>query len=141
MLHILLVEDSPSDVWLMREALSQFKLPHELTVIGDGQSAIEFLEQREPYEEASRPDLVLLDINLPRKSGHEVLQHLKGHPRLTGVVTIMLSCSDASADVRQAYDAHANCYICKPLDLEGFFGMAAAIEAFWLYTVRLPKHV
>jgi two-component system, chemotaxis family, response regulator Rcp1 len=140
-IHILLVEDNAADVRLMKEALHGFQHPHSLSVVQDGQEAIAFLEQTGKYAGAHRPDLVLLDINLPRRTGHEVLCHLKARPALRRVVVIMLSSSDAEKDVRQAYDCHANCYIQKPRDLDGFFRVAAAIEAFWLDIVRLPVAV
>lgn len=136
-IHILLVEDNPGDVDLAKEALRQFKTRHTLQVEADGTRALEFLFEAD--RGAGRlPDLILLDLNLPRTDGREVLATIKNHERLGSIPVIVLTSSNAERDLRQAYQLHANCFLTKPTDLELFFAMFEQIERFWLQLVKLP---
>jgi two-component system response regulator len=138
--HILLVEDSPADVLLTREALSDSKLLVELHVVENGMQAMEFLRHNGPYSEAPTPDLVLLDLNLPLKDGREVLAEVKVDPHLRSIPVVVLTTSQAEEDVLRAYGLHANCYITKPVDFEGFVNVVRSIQQFWFSIVTLPKH-
>ena len=135
---ILLVEDNPGDVRLTREALSEAKVHNALSVARDGVEALAFLRREEPYTSAPRPDLILLDVNLPRKNGLEVLAEIKADPALRTIPVVMLTTSDAERDVNTAYSLHANAYITKPVDLEQFFTAIRALDDFYLTVVRLP---
>ena len=137
-IEILLVEDSPADVRLTREALLDAKVRNNLHVVGDGDEAMEFLEQRDRHAAATRPDLILLDLNLPRKSGREVLEEVKNHPELRRIPVVVLTTSRAEEDIMRSYDLHANCYIQKPVDLDRFITVVRSIEDFWLTIVKLP---
>jgi CheY-like chemotaxis protein len=137
--EILLVEDSPGDVRLTREALKEGQLQVRLSVVGDGESALAFLHRQDPYAQAPRPDLVLLDLNLPRMGGHEVLARIKGDAGLRRIPVVMLSSSQAEQDVRASYDLHANCYIAKPVELDQFLRVVRSIEEFWLTVAKLPR--
>jgi chemotaxis family two-component system response regulator Rcp1 len=136
--QILLVEDTPSDVELTRELLEEAAIDNVLHVTRDGEAALEFLYRRGAHAGAPRPDLILLDLNLPRRSGHEVLQTIKGDDRLKTIPVIVLTTSRADEDVLTSYRHHANCFISKPLDLDDFIAVVKSIEGFWLGTVRLP---
>jgi two-component system, chemotaxis family, response regulator Rcp1 len=136
--EILLVEDNPGDVRLTREALREADLDYALAVARDGVEALARLRGEGEHAGAARPDLVLLDLNLPRMDGREVLAAVKADPELCDIPVIVLSSSEAEMDVRGAYQLHANCYICKPVDLDGFIAVVRAIDAFWFTTVRLP---
>jgi chemotaxis family two-component system response regulator Rcp1 len=136
--QILLVEDSPGDIRLTREALRDAKIANELQVVGDGEAALDFLHQRGPYADMPRPDIVLLDLNLPRKDGREVLQEMKADEELRRIPVIVLTTSVAEGDVLRAYDLHVNAFVTKPLDLAGFVQVVRSIESFWLSIVRLP---
>ena len=135
---ILLIEDNPGDARLLREALVECRMGHRLEVVTDGVEALRYLRREEPYARGFRPDLILLDLNLPRKDGREVLKEIKTDAVLRRIPVVILSTSEAEADILAAYDHHANCYICKPLDLEAFFEVAESIRRFWVDTVKLP---
>jgi CheY-like chemotaxis protein len=136
--EILLVEDNPADARLTREVFEGGRLTTHLNVVADGEEALAFLRREGPYAESPRPKLVLLDLNLPRKDGREVLQELKSDPTLSRIPVIVLTTSAAEADILHSYDLQANCFITKPLDLDEFFDVVRAIEDFWLTTARLP---
>ena len=135
---ILLVEDNPGDVRLTREALREGKILNELSVVEDGVEALAFLRREGRYAEAVRPDLILLDLNLPKKDGREVLEEIKGDGALKKIPVVVLTTSAAERDILKAYDLHANCYITKPVDLEQFIKVVQLIEDFWLTIVKLP---
>jgi two-component system, chemotaxis family, response regulator Rcp1 len=137
-IQILLVEDNPGDVILTRKALEAGKIHTELHVVENGVEALEFLYQRGKYPEAVRPDLILLDLNLPRKNGQEVLQQIKSEPDLLRIPVVVLTSSEAEKDIRQAYNSHVNCYVTKPFDLDQFLVVIDTIREFWLTLVRLP---
>ncbi|HSU59178.1 MAG TPA: response regulator [Bryobacteraceae bacterium] len=136
--EILLVEDNPGDVMLTQEAFHEGKLAHRLSVAGDGEEAMDFLRQRGRHEGAPRPDLILLDLNLPKKDGREVLAELKNDPSLRHIPVIVLTTSEAELDVWNAYKLHANCYLTKPIQMNDFFKKIRLVEDFWLTVVRLP---
>jgi two-component system, chemotaxis family, response regulator Rcp1 len=135
---ILLVEDNPGDVELTRAALAEMNVPIDLSVAIDGMAAIELLTERKGWEDSGRPDLILLDINLPRKSGLEVLEVIKTSPALHDIPVLMLSCSGAEGDISKSYDLYANCYVKKPDNLDGFDKIFSAIGGFWMGVVELP---
>jgi CheY-like chemotaxis protein len=137
-LEVLLVEDSPSDVRLTREALRESQLLNNLSVVGDGIEALSYLRRQDGYAEAVQPDLVLLDLNLPKKDGREVLAEIKADPALRRIPVVVLTTSSAEEDVVKTYDLHANCYITKPLDLDRFIRVIKSIEDFWVGVVKLP---
>ncbi len=138
--EILLVEDSPSDTDLTIEALKEAKLRNHLSVVEDGIEAMEFLRREGKYANAPRPDLILLDLNLPRKDGREVLAEIKEDPDLKVIPVVVLTTSRAEQDVLRSYELQANCYITKPVDFEQFLEVIRSIEAFWLYVVTLPPN-
>ncbi len=137
--EILLVEDNPGDVRLTEEALREGKVRNNLHVARDGVEAIEFLRRRGKFVNAVRPDLVLLDLNLPRRDGREVLAEIKDDPELKSIPVVVLTTSSAETDILRSYSLHANCYITKPVDLEQFVRVVRSIDEFWLTVVRLPK--
>jgi two-component system, chemotaxis family, response regulator Rcp1 len=137
--EILLVEDNPADARLTREVFEGGRLATHINVVQDGDEALAFLRREGRYADSPRPKLVLLDLNLPRKDGREVLQELKSDPSLSRIPVIVLTTSAAEADILHAYDLQANCFITKPLDLDEFFDVVRAIEDFWLTTARLPS--
>ncbi len=137
-LCILLVEDSPADIRLTEEALSDSPIVDTLHVARDGEEAMDFLRQRGAHADAPRPDLVLLDLNLPRKDGREVLEELKGDPELRRIPIVVLTTSDAEEDVLASYELHANAYVRKPVDFEQFVAAIRAIDDFFISVVRLP---
>ncbi len=136
--QILLVEDSPDDVLLTREAFREAKIPNTLHVSEDGDLALAFLRRQPPYLNAPRPDLIILDFNLPRRDGREVLAELKADPYLKQIPVIVLTTSLSDDDIRHAYQQHANACIRKPADLEQFLSVVKAIDAHWLGVVTLP---
>ena len=136
--EILLVEDNLGDVRLTEEALVEGKVANKLTVARDGVEALQILRKEPPFQSATRPDLILLDLNLPRKDGREVLAELKSDPDLRRIPVVVLTTSSAERDIVRSYDLHANCYINKPVDLEQFIGVVRQIDDFWLTVVRLP---
>ncbi len=137
-IDILLVEDSAGEVELMREALREIKSEAILHVVPDGPTALRFLSKEAPYTEASEPELILLDLNLPGMSGIQVLQWIKGDPRFKSIPVVMLTTSGADKDVVEAYAEHVNCYITKPLSYDSFMEVIRKIEDFWIHTARLP---
>lgn len=138
-IEILLVEDNPGDVRLTQEALKEGKVRNHLSVVDDGAKAIDYLFRRDAYAQAPRPDLILLDLNLPKKDGREVLAEIKGDASLRSIPVVVLTTSQADEDVVRAYDLHVNCYITKPIDLYQFLNVVKAIEDFWLTIVKMPK--
>jgi len=137
--EVLLVEDNPSDVRLTREAMKEGGLANNLHVVGDGQAAIDFLTRKAPYLHAPRPDLVLLDLNLPKKSGREVLAVIKADPDLRTIPIVVLSTSHAEEDILHTYQLHANCFITKPVDLDQFIVVVHQVESFWLQVAQRPR--
>jgi len=137
-IDILLVEDNPADVRLTIEAFKDGKIANRLHVTRDGVEATNFLHQLPPYADAIRPDLILLDLNLPRKNGREVLAEIKQAPALRQIPVVVLTTSKADEDVIRSYDLHANCYISKPIDFERLIQIVRAIENFWISVVKLP---
>jgi chemotaxis family two-component system response regulator Rcp1 len=137
-IEILLVEDSPSDTDLTVEALEGAKITNRLSIVEDGIQAMEFLRRQGAYAKAARPDLILLDLNLPRKDGRAVLAEIKTDPALQHIPVVVLTTSQAEKDVLQSYTLHANCYIVKPVDFQQFLDVVKAIEHFWLTVVKLP---
>jgi two-component system, chemotaxis family, response regulator Rcp1 len=138
-LHTLLVEDNPGDVELIRLALKNGHATNRISVVEDGEQAIHFLERTGKYTDASPPDLILLDLNLPRIDGREVLEAIKTDPKLKHIPVVVFTTSDAQRDVQQAYHRHANCYVTKPADADAFLRAVRDIETFWLTLVRLPQ--
>jgi chemotaxis family two-component system response regulator Rcp1 len=138
---ILLVEDSPSDAALTIEALEAGKVANKLTLVEDGVEAMDFLKQRGKYAKASRPDLIMLDLNLPRKDGREVLAEIKNDPELKVIPIIVLTTSHSDKDILQSYQLNANCYITKPVDFAQFIDVVKSIEKFWLTVVTLPAKI
>jgi CheY-like chemotaxis protein len=137
-IEILLVEDSPSDAEFTVEALKEAKIRNHLSLVEDGVQAMEFLHRQGQYAKAPRPDLIMLDLNLPRKDGREVLAELKADEHLKMIPVVVLTTSRADEDVLRAYQLHANCYITKPVDFQQFLSVVRAIESFWLFVVTLP---
>ena len=136
--QILLVEDSPGDANLTSEALRASRVANELHVVGDGETAMDYLCRRGEFTDAARPDLVLLDLNLPLKNGHEVLAELKADPELATIPVVVLTTSTADRDVLDSYRLHANSFVSKPVELDEFLDAVSKIEGFWLTVVRLP---
>ena len=136
--EILLVEDSPGDVRLTREALKDAKMYINLHVASDGIVAMAFLNREGEYADVPRPDLILPDLNLPRKDGRQVLEEIKESPSLKSIPVVILTTSASDEDVMRSYQLHANCYISKPVDLEGFLKVITSIDNFWLSIVKLP---
>jgi two-component system response regulator len=138
-LKILLVEDDPADVKLTKRVLNQSKLHLSLSVVKDGVEAMRYLRREDEYADAIRPDLILLDLNLPRKDGREVLEDIRNDSTLKRLPVVILTTSKAEEDIAKSYDLHANCYITKPVDLQEFTKVVQAIENFWLTVVKLPN--
>jgi chemotaxis family two-component system response regulator Rcp1 len=137
-IQILLVEDSPSDAKLTISALKLAKVANELHHVEDGVHAMEFLRRQGKYEKSPRPDLILLDLNLPRKDGREVLEEMKENPDFTSIPVIVLTTSNAEKDILRSYQLHCNCYITKPVNFDRFLECVRSIEHFWLSVVVLP---
>jgi CheY-like chemotaxis protein len=137
---VLLVEDNPSDVYLTQVAFRRSNAETQIHVVEDGIQAMAFLRQEGSYASSPRPDLVLLDLNLPRKHGHKVLREIKEDPELRGIPVIILTTSTAEADINLCYEDHANCYIAKPVDFDQFEKVVREIETFWFQCVKLPRH-
>ncbi len=137
--NLLLVEDNPGDVLLLKEFLKGAKMAFNLHVTEDGEEALLFLNQRDKFRNSPRPDLIILDLNLPKVDGFEVLQQVKQHPVLRRIPVIILTSSHAETDIVKSYDLHANCYLTKPSELMEFSEMVKAIEHFWFEIARLPK--
>jgi two-component system response regulator len=136
--EILLIEDSPGDVRLTREAFKDAKVHINLNVASDGAEAMDCLRREGKYADVPRPDLILLDLNLPKKDGREVLEEIKESPSLKSIPVVILTTSAAEEDVLRSYLLHANCYITKPVDLDGFLKVVKSIDSFWLSIVKLP---
>ncbi len=139
-IDILLVEDSPADVRLTREALKEAKVLNALHVVMDGSAALDFLQKQGQYATSRRPDLILLDLNLPKKDGREVLAEIKQDEDLKRIPVVVLTTSGAEEDVLRSYNLHANAYITKPVELKQFLEVIGALEEFWLAVVTLPPH-
>jgi two-component system, chemotaxis family, response regulator Rcp1 len=139
-IEILLVEDNPGDARLTLEALKEGRVLNHLTVINDGAEALAYLRRQGQDSNSSQPDLILLDLNLPKKDGREVLAEIKSDENLKNIPVIVLTTSAAPEDVKKAYGNHANCYITKPVDLDQFLKVVQSIESFWLSLVKLPSH-
>jgi CheY-like chemotaxis protein len=138
MIQILLVEDDPGDVLITREAFAENKVRNQLSVVSDGEAAMAFLRREEGFAGAPRPDLILLDLNLPRKAGHEVLAEVKSDADLQRIPVVVLTTSDAEEDILRSYDLHANAYVTKPVDFERFLNVVRQIDDFFVTVVKLP---
>jgi two-component system, chemotaxis family, response regulator Rcp1 len=138
-IEVLLVEDSPGDVRLTREAFKDAKVHINLHVASDGIEAMSFLKCEGKYADAPRPDLILLDLNLPKKDGREVLEEIKESPSLKSIPVVILTTSESEQDILRSYRLHANCYITKPVGLDGFLKVVHSIDGFWLSVVKLPR--
>lgn len=138
-IEVLMVEDSAGDVRLTREAFKDAKVHLNLHVASDGVEAMEFLGREGKHAKAPRPDLILLDLNLPKKDGREVLEEIKESPTLKSIPVVILTTSASEADILRSYRLYANCYVTKPVDLEGFLKVVKSIESFWLSVVKLPR--
>jgi two-component system response regulator len=136
---VLLVEDDPGDADLTREALKEAKMMVNLTIVEDGEAAIAYLRKEEPYTNAVRPDLILLDLHLPRKDGREVLRELKNDAVLRTIPVVILTTSQANADILDIYGLGGNCYVTKPVGFEEFSKVVRSIEDFWFTVVKLPS--
>jgi len=137
--EVLLVEDNPGDVRLTREALDETGGSVGLNVVSDGIEALRFLRREAPYDNAPRPSLILLDLNLPKKDGREVLAEIKTDDDLKVIPVVVMTTSDAQLDIRCAYSLHANCYVTKPADFDAYVGLVQSIEEFWLSTAKVPS--
>jgi CheY-like chemotaxis protein len=140
LIEVLLVEDDPGDVVLIQEAFADNKVGNRLSVVGDGVEAMAFLRREGRFADAPRPDLVLLDLNLPRKNGREVLAEIKADPELSIIPVIVLTTSEAEEDIVRSYSLHANAYITKPVDFERFAGVVHQIDEFFVGVVKLPRN-
>lgn len=139
-IEILLVEDNPGDVRLTQEVFKEGKVRNQMNVVWNGEEALSYLRQEGRFMNASRPDLILLDLNLPRKGGREVLAEIKTDPKLRCIPVVILTTSEAEQDIVESYNQHANCYIVKPVNLDQFIGVVRTVEGFWLQTVKLPPN-
>lgn len=137
--EILLVEDNPGDVRLTKEALLDVKMKNNLNVVGDGVEALQFLRREEPFVDAPRPDIILLDLNLPRMDGQEVLAAVKSDPELKCIPVVVLTTSQAEEDIIRSYRLNANCYVTKPVDFDQFIRVVQSVENFWFTIVKLPS--
>jgi len=140
-IEILLVEDNPGDVRLTVEVLKETKVRNTLTVAADGVEALDLLRRKGRYTHAVRPDLILLDLNLPKKDGRQVLAEIKADPVLRSIPVVILTTSKAEEDIVKSYNLYANCYVTKPVDLEQFVKVVKSIEGFWLTIVKLPQGI
>lgn len=140
MIDVLLVEDDPGDVLMTEEAFAEYKVANRLSVVSDGESAMSFLRQEGEYAEAPTPDLILLDLNLPRMDGREVLAAIKEDSRLRRIPVVILTTSEAEEDILRSYNLHANAYVTKPVDFERFITVVRKIDDFFVSVVRLPQH-
>lgn len=138
-IRILLIEDNEGDILLTTDALREGKIDNDVSIAKDGWEAVQMLDQKGKYSNEPTPDLVLLDVNLPKMNGHEVLHHIKNSDKLKHIPVIMLTTSSAESDVFRSYQNHANCYITKPVDLNNFLEVIESIESFWISIVQLPK--
>lgn len=140
MIDVLLVEDDPGDVLMTEEAFAEYKVANRLSVVSDGESAMSFLRQEGEYAEAPTPDLILLDLNLPRMDGREVLAAIKNDAKLRRIPVVILTTSEAEEDILRSYNLHANAYVTKPVDFERFITVVRKIDDFFVSVVRLPQH-
>ena len=138
MINVLLVEDDPGDVLITREAFAENKVRNHLSVVSDGVNALRYLRRESEYADAPRPDLILLDLNLPRMDGHEVLAEIKSDQELQRIPVVVLTTSDAEEDVLRSYQLHANAYVTKPVDFERFLSVVRQIDDFFVTVVKLP---
>jgi CheY-like chemotaxis protein len=139
-IHILLVEDNEGDIFLAQEAFEDFSIQNKISVVRDGKDALDFIFKQGKYLTAEDPDLILLDINLPKKSGHEVLKIIKNDVKTKQIPVIMLSTSSSKRDIQLSYENHVNCFITKPVDAHQFMKAITSIEEFWLSIVKLPTN-
>ena len=139
-IELLLVEDNPGDIRLTKEALKASKIFVKLNVVSDGNEAMRYLRKEGEFESVNMPDMVLLDLNLPQKSGREVLAEIKNDPNLKRIPVVVLTTSKADEDIIRSYDAHANCYITKPIDIRQLINIVVSIQDFWFTIVKLPPH-
>ncbi len=137
-IHILLVEDNEGDILLTKEAFEDAKLLTRLSVVRDGKEAVDFLNKHGAFKEVETPDLLLLDVNLPKKNGHEVLKFIKEDENLKHIPVIMFTTSSSEKDINLSYQNHANCYITKPVDVNDFLSVITKVENFWISVVNLP---
>ncbi len=137
-IEILLIEDNPADVRLTQEGFNEAKLLTNMTAIMDGKTALDYLFRRGEYTQAVKPDLILLDLNLPGVDGREILKDVKEEPDLRKIPVVVLTSSEAESDIVSAYESHANCFISKPIDFDGFMKVVRSIECFWFSIVKLP---
>ena len=137
-IDILLVEDNPGDARLAKESLKDSKIRNNLDIVGDGEEAMKYLNKEGKYSDVSRPDLILLDLNLPKKDGREVLKEIKEHEDFKRIPVVILTMSKSEEDILKSYNLHANCFITKPIDLDQFIKVVKSIEDFWLTIVKLP---
>ena len=140
-IHILLVEDNEGDILLTKEALEDARIYINLSVVKDGKEAMDFLGKKDKYFNADLPDIILLDVNLPKKNGHEVLKYVKEDENLKHIPVIMLTTSSSQKDINLSYNNFANCYITKPVEANDFLAVVTSIENFWISIVKLPKKV
>lgn len=139
MIQILLVEDDPGDIVITREAFADHKVRNNLSVVSDGETAMSFLHRKGDYADAPRPDLILMDLNLPRKSGHEVLAEIKADPDLRRIPVVILTTSDAEEDILRSYDLYANAFVTKPVDFDCFLQVIRQIDEFFITVIKLPR--
>ncbi|MGW5745532.1 response regulator [Amycolatopsis sp. NPDC003861] len=137
-IDVLLVEDDPGDVLMTQEAFEHYKIRNTLSVVSDGEQALQFLRREPPYEDAPRPSLILLDLNLPRRDGREVLAEVKASPELRSIPVVVLTTSEAEEDIARSYDLHANAYVTKPVDFDRFVDIVRQIDSFFVTVVKLP---
>ncbi len=140
-IEILLIEDNPADVRLTKEAFKEARVRNNINIVQDGDSALAFLRQQAPYEDAPRPDLILLDLNLPKKNGREVLAEIKNDPKTQLIPVVILTTSDDEGDVLRSYNLYANAYLVKPIDVMCFIKMVQTLSEFWLAFVKLPPKI
>lgn len=138
-IEILLVEDNPGDIRLTREAFNEYKIANNLSIVTDGEEAMNFLYKKDKYKNAPTPDMILLDLNLPRKDGREVLEEIKESNILKSIPVIVLSTSENDTDIRHSYEHYANCYITKPIDFNNFMKVIKQLQEFWVTIVKLPS--
>ena len=139
-IHILLVEDNEGDILLTTEALEEFKICNQLSVVRNGKLALDFIQKKEEFKDAERPDIIILDINLPLKNGVEVLEVIKSNSETKSIPVVMLTTSSSETDIVKSYANHANAFITKPVDVVDFLKAIMGIEDFWLNIVQLPKN-
>jgi len=138
-IHVLLVEDDEGDVLMTREAFEHYKITNQLHVVRDGEQAVQFLRREGPYVDAPRPDLILLDLNLPRFDGRQVLAEIKADPELRMIPVVVLTTSEAEEDILRSYTLHANAYVTKPVDFDRFIDVIRKIDEFFVTVVKLPR--